>query len=154
NRFDTFPRNADGGFWHKDTQPNEMLLDGIYMLTPFLARYGAVFSCGSYCPDTIREQDGLLYFHVHDAQTHLVYHAWDQDRNASWANPTTGVSSQVWSRGLGWFAMSLVDALVDLPTPDPAHAELLAMLQEIAQGARNTQDAATGLWFQVVDQGA
>src|SRR6185437_1897429 len=29
------PRNASGGFWHKQRYPNQMWLDGLYMAEPF-----------------------------------------------------------------------------------------------------------------------
>ena len=32
------PRNADGGYWHKQRYPNQMWLDGLYMAEPFRAR--------------------------------------------------------------------------------------------------------------------
>lgn len=28
------PRNADGGFWHKEVYPHQMWLDGLYMAQP------------------------------------------------------------------------------------------------------------------------
>ena len=31
------PRNAEGGFWHKQRYPNQMWLDGLYMAEPFYA---------------------------------------------------------------------------------------------------------------------
>jgi unsaturated rhamnogalacturonyl hydrolase len=45
-----FPRNAEGGFWHKDIYPQEMWVDGIYMAQPFLVRYAHLFGdddCGA-----------------------------------------------------------------------------------------------------------
>ena len=32
------PRNAEGGYWHKQRYPNQMWLDGLYMAEPFRAR--------------------------------------------------------------------------------------------------------------------
>lgn len=37
------PRNADGGYWHKQRYPNQMWLDGLYMASPFYAECGQVF---------------------------------------------------------------------------------------------------------------
>jgi len=39
--FDGYPRNSDGGFWHAKDLPNQMWIDGIFMMGMFLARYGA-----------------------------------------------------------------------------------------------------------------
>ena len=35
------PRTLEGGFWHKLIYQHQMWLDGLYMASPFLARYGA-----------------------------------------------------------------------------------------------------------------
>jgi unsaturated rhamnogalacturonyl hydrolase len=155
-RYDTIPRNADRGYWHKQTYPNQMWLDSIYMGMPFLMRYATVFgSCGAFCPDTVVEQITLLTQHVRDTSTGLLYHAWDDSptNKAAWANATTGRSPSVWGRALGWYAMSLVDLIPDLPA-GAQRDELVTVLQGLASALKNTQDATTGLWFQVVDQGS
>jgi unsaturated rhamnogalacturonyl hydrolase len=156
-RYDTIPRNADKGYWHKQQYPNQMWLDSIYMGEPFLARYGAVFgTCGSFCASTVVEQILLLAEHVRDTNTGLLYHAWDDSptgQKASWANPTTGRSPVVWGRALGWYAMALVDTLDDLPADEPGRSDMLGILAGIAAGLKATQDAKTGLWYQVLDQG-
>ena len=33
------PRTLEGGFWHKLIYQHQMWLDGLYMASPFLARY-------------------------------------------------------------------------------------------------------------------
>ena len=157
-RYDTIPRNADNGFWHKQTYPNQMWLDSIYMGMPFLARHGAVFgTCGSFCGDTVVEQVLLIAKHVRDATTGLLYHAWDDSpagQKAAWADPSTGRSPIVWGRALGWYAMALVDTLSDLPAAQSGRSEMLSILTSLAAGLQDTQDSATGLWHQVVDQGS
>lgn len=151
--FDTIPRNADGGFWHKGIYPNEMWIDGIYMGEPFLVRYGTLFGDATFCNDTAVAQATLVAGHAFDRQTGLLFHAWDQDRNAAWADPKTGVSPILWSRGMGWYVMAMVDVLEALPKEHPGYPKLLALLRENARGLRATQDPKTGLWFQVLDQG-
>jgi rhamnogalacturonyl hydrolase YesR len=36
------PRNAEGGYWHKQRYPNQMWLDGLYMAEPFRAEYASI----------------------------------------------------------------------------------------------------------------
>ena len=43
-QLDTQPRTGDGGFWHKKIYPHQMWADGVYMASPFLAKYAAVFA--------------------------------------------------------------------------------------------------------------
>jgi unsaturated rhamnogalacturonyl hydrolase len=154
--YDDFPRNDAGGFWHKQSYPNQMWLDSIYMGEPFLAEYGALGTCGSFCAATVVEQTRLIADHVQDPTTGLLYHAWDgttSGAKASWADPTTGVSPEVWGRALGWYAMSLVDDLPLLPDATSGKSELVSILGKLAQGIAAYQDAETGLWYQVVDHG-
>lgn len=160
-RYDTIPRNGAGGFWHKSTYPYQMWLDSIYMGEPFLMRYGATFgTCGTFCNDTVVEQVLLIAAHVR-ATTGLLYHAWDETTalegtgiKAPWADPTTGRSSVVWGRAMGWYAMALVDMLPDLPADHPGRSEMLSILSGIAAALQTTQDPVSGLWFQVIDQGS
>jgi unsaturated rhamnogalacturonyl hydrolase len=157
-RYDSIPRNADKGFWHKQTYPNQMWLDSIYMGMPFLARHGAVFgTCGTFCGDTVVEQVLLIAQHVRDTTTGLLYHAWDDSsagQKAAWADPTTGRSPIIWGRALGWYAMALVDTLGDLTGFQPGRPDMLTILASLAAGLQSTQDATTGLWYQVLDQGS
>jgi unsaturated rhamnogalacturonyl hydrolase len=156
-RYDTIPRNADQGFWHKDIYPNQMWLDSIYMGETFLARYGAVFgTCGSFCGDTVVEQTLLIAQHTLDAPTGLYVHAWDDSsagQKVAWADPTTGRSPSIWGRAVGWYAMALVDTLADLPADRAGRSDMLAILTGLAAGLKATQDPSSGLWYQVLDQG-
>jgi unsaturated rhamnogalacturonyl hydrolase len=151
-RFNTIPRNPDLGFWHKSIYPNQMWLDGIYMGEPFLSKYGATFDCDAFCDFTVVQQTTLIAEHVQD-DAGLLYHAWDDTKEAGWANATTGVSPWIWGRGDGWFAMSLVDTLGDVPTGYAGRSTMLTILQQMAAGLKSTQDPTTGLWYEVVDQG-
>lgn len=152
-RFDAFPRNRAGGFWHKKKYPNQMWLDGLYMAEPFLVRYGRVFGEPAYCYDTAVRQILLAAEHTRSGTSGLFRHAWDEDRNAAWADPATGVSPEVWGRATGWFLMTLVDVLEDLPPAHPGHPRLVALLREAARGVVATQDPRSGLWYQVMDKG-
>jgi rhamnogalacturonyl hydrolase YesR/pectate lyase len=151
-RFDGFPRNSAGGFWHKQKYPDEMWLDGIYMAEPFLVRYGRKFAEPGFCFDTAVAQT-LLIGEKTRAGGGLFRHAWDADRNAAWADPATGASPEVWGRAMGWYVMALVDMLAELPEGHQGYASLRDLLREAAGGIRRTQDPKTGLWYQVMDKG-
>jgi len=49
-RFDTYPRTSDGGFWHgnRPERAFQLWLDGNYMAVPFLLRYGRAFGDAKY----------------------------------------------------------------------------------------------------------
>jgi len=146
------PRNAEGGFWHKTTYPEQMWADGIYMAGPFLVKYGHLF--GEQAPvDEAIKQTTLIASKILNEETGLLYHGWDFSRRAAWADPVTGLAPEVWCRGMAWYAMALVDMLNYLPESHPGYEQLLTLLRKIAVGIKNTQDPATGLWYQVMDKG-
>lgn len=151
--FDNQPRNPSGGFWHKQRYPNQMWADGIYMAEPFLVKYGSMFNETEYCNNEATVQTLLLAEHAYDSVTKLLYHGWDETKNASWADPVSGISPVIWSRGLGWYCMALVDILNYLPEEHDNYNHIIELLNHIADGLKNAQDSTSGLWYQVVDKG-
>ena len=145
------PRTASGGFWHKKIYPNQMWLDGLYMGEPFYAQYTVTFENGSKLND-IAKQFELIQQHATDAKTGLLYHAWDESRQMSWADKITGTSPNFWSRSIGWYAMALVDILDYFPKNHPKQKELVGYLNAIANSLEKFQDKS-GLWYQVTDKG-
>ncbi|HEX4039725.1 MAG TPA: glycoside hydrolase family 88 protein [Acidobacteriaceae bacterium] len=145
------PKNASGGFWHKQIYPNQMWLDGIYMAEPFLAQYADDFQQPQDFAQ-ITHQFTLIYQHTRDPKTGLLYHGWDESKQKVWANPTTGASPDFWSRAIGWYMMALVDTIPLYPENDPGRAQLLAILQRLTPAILRVQDPGTGLWYQVPDK--
>jgi unsaturated rhamnogalacturonyl hydrolase len=149
-----YPTTPDGGYWHRNDAvnfKNVELLDGIYMAEPFLAKYGAMFNDVA-ATDMAVNQTILLYNHLFDNTSNLLKHAWDYDKNTyPWAVPATGISTEVWSRGMGWFAMTIVEILRYLPSSYPKYNQLVTMLNSLAVGIKNYQDPGSHLWLDVVD---
>lgn len=148
----THPRTSERGFWHKKIYPHQMWLDGIYMASPFLAEFAKTFN-ESALFDDVAHQIILMEKLARDEKTGLLYHGWDESRSQRWANPETGQSPNFWGRAMGWYSMALVDVLDFLPDDHPKRSDVIAILQRLANAVTNFQDADTGLWFQVVDQG-
>ena len=146
------PRTPSGGFWHKQRYPNQMWLDGLYMAEPFYAEYAATF----HHPEAFEEithQFALIDEHARDAKTGLLYHGWDESKQERWADKQTGLSSQFWARGMGWYMMALVDTLTYYPQDDAGRKQLIEQLNRDAAAVVRYQDGATGLWYQVLDKG-
>jgi unsaturated rhamnogalacturonyl hydrolase len=149
--FDNQPVNEYGGFWHKGEYPNQMWADGRYVAEPFLVRYGKVFGEMDYAASTATEQAILLANFAYDSTKNLLYHAWDPSLQASWADPLTGLSGYVWSRGMGWYCMALVDILDYLPSDHENYHRMIELIRGLASGLKDYQDPVSGLWYQVVD---
>ena len=146
------PRTADGGFWHKQVYPHQMWADGVYMASPFLAKFAAVFNEPAALDDAVK-QVLLAEAHLRDGKTGLLYHGWDESKKERWANPKTGLSSQFWGRGDGWYAMAVADVLAEMPRNHPKRAAVVAVLRRLARALANVQDKASGVWWQVLDAG-
>jgi len=144
------PRTASGSFWHKKIYPDQMWLDGVYMASPFNARYAAAFGEPAVFADVV-SQFTLAYEHTLDPRTGLLYHAVDESRTQPWADPATGCSRSFWARAIGWYAMALVDVL-DILTDDAQRRTLADLLRALMRAVANVQDQS-GLWWQVLDQG-
>lgn len=151
-QLDTQPRTPDGGFWHKQRYPNQMWLDGLYMGAPFYAECAERFNTPKDFED-VAKQFRLIDEHLYDAKSGLFYHGWDAAKIQRWANPATGASSNFWGRAVGWYAMACVDVLDFLPANHPARKQIIAELQKVSAGIVQWQDADSGLWWQVMDQG-
>jgi len=152
SQMETHPRTNAGGFWHKKSYPYQMWLDGIYMATPFLARYAKDFNQPKWF-DEVTFQIQEIYKETLDANTGLLYHAWDESRAERWCNPETGQSKHFWSRAAGWYIMALVDVLDYLPENHPDRPAVIEILNKFSEALLKVQDEKTGLWYQVLDMG-
>jgi unsaturated rhamnogalacturonyl hydrolase len=150
-QLETQPRTREGGFWHKKIYPNQMWLDGLYMAEPFYAEYSRVFNQPAALDD-VAKQFALVEKHLVDAKTGLLYHGYDESKEQAWANKTTGQSPNFWDRGIGWYAMALVDVLDYFPESHPQRPMLIKALQRLAPALAKYQDAKTGTWSLVMTQ--
>ncbi len=146
------PRTNEGGFWHKQIYPYQMWLDGLYMAEPFYAEYARIFDEPAAFDD-IANQILFVEKHTRDPKTGLLYHAWDESRQQRWANPESGQSPHFWGRAIGWYAMALVDVLDFFPGGHPKRPYIISVLRRLAEAVAKFRDPATGLWYQVIDQG-
>jgi unsaturated rhamnogalacturonyl hydrolase len=150
------PRTSEGAFWHKQRYPFQLWLDGVYMGIPFLAHHATLFESGAHQEESLQEAVNefvVARSHLRDAATGLYYHAWDEKKEQDWADKQTGLSPHFWSRGLGWYAMALVDVLDYIPADKADLREpLLEIIAELAPAIVKFQDDESGLWYQILDK--
>jgi unsaturated rhamnogalacturonyl hydrolase len=152
NQMENQPRTKSGGFWHKKIYPYQMWLDGIYMGSPFLARYAKDFNQPKWF-DEVTFQIQEIYRETLDEKNGLLYHAWDESREQRWCNPETGQSKHFWSRAEGWYVMAIVDVLDYLPENHKDRVAIIGILNNVCAALLKVQDEKTGLWYQVLDMG-
>ncbi|WP_339101829.1 glycoside hydrolase family 88/105 protein [Candidatus Enterococcus clewellii] len=147
------PRTPGGNFWHKEIYPNQIWLDGLYMVQPFYAQYDAIFNKGKNQSD-IFNQFQHAYRLMRDSKTGLLYHGVDETKTAFWADSETGCSKNFWTRSHGWYAMALVDSLEHF---DEGHQDeqniLINQLKELVDTLLTFADPDTKMFYQVTDQG-
>lgn len=144
------PRTSEGAFWHKKRYPWQLWLDGVYMGMPFLAHYGLMHDDMHAIEEAVGEAI-IADKRLRDPESGLYYHAWDEKAEQVWADPDTGLSKYFWSRGMGWYAMALVDLLDFVPED---RADLREPLVAIIQRFADTLVAhrVDGVWYQITDQ--
>lgn len=145
------PRTHNGAFWHKQKYPGQLWLDGVYMGMPFLAEYALKYQSGEGLED-IANEFLITRSQLRDPATGLYFHAWDENKVQVWADKKTGLSSQFWSRGMGWLAMALADVIAILP--DHRHTikePIVDMAIELALTLKSHRNSS-GLWSQIMDK--
>jgi rhamnogalacturonyl hydrolase YesR len=150
NAFKTYPRNSDQGFWHSTGNPNQMWVDGVFMGQMFLVRYGHATGESAAFDEVVTQMTDIVNHCM--KPNGLLLHAYDESKKASWANPTTGLSPEVWSEGLGWYAVLIADVFDYLPADHPGRPGLMTILGQLVAGLKANQDAQSGRWCQVVDK--
>jgi unsaturated rhamnogalacturonyl hydrolase len=145
------PRTEAGGFWHKKRYPHQMWLDGLYMGSVFYARYGVEYNE----PEDLFDAASwiiLMEEKARDPKSGLLYHAWDESKEQQWASKETGLSENFWGRGMGWYAMAVVDIL-DYLGGESRRAEVMEIVNRLAKAIIKVQDPESGVWYQVLDMG-
>ncbi|RDI83311.1 hypothetical protein Vi05172_g6622 [Venturia inaequalis] len=156
-QFKTQPRTKEGAFWHKQIYTDQQWLDGIYMGYITYALYASTFEPATTDKvfTDIGKQFSLAWEHCHDAKNGLLRHGWDSSKKMKWADPTTGASPEVWSRGLGWHVMALADFLTPplvIPSSHATYKILLTQVKAIIPALVANADPKTGAWWLVMSQ--
>jgi unsaturated rhamnogalacturonyl hydrolase len=144
------PQTSEGGFWQKKVYPYQMWLDVLYMASPFLAEYAAL-TRNNLMLDDIAHQLILVEKKTRNPKTGLLYHAWDETKEQSWADKITGCSPNYWGRALGWYVMAIVDCLDFLPIEHPKRGEIIGLFERLVPAIGAVQDSKSGVWYQVLD---
>lgn len=81
------PRTLEGGFWHKLIYQHQMWLDGLYMASPFLARYGAEFNRPDLIDEAVNNSHFATNIPIHRKPDYIIM-------PGTRANPTLGKSAR------------------------------------------------------------
>ena len=145
----THPRTKEGNFWHKKIYPNQVWLDGLYMMQPFYTRYETLRNKMQNYSDIIKQYKNV-YNLMRDKETGLYYHGYDSEKKMFWADKTTGLSQNFWLRSLGWFTVSLIDVYeyMNEQMYDEYHT-IKEIFKEIVDCILKYQDKESKMFYQV-----
>ncbi len=147
-----FPKNPEGGFWHKGRYPEQMWLDGLYMAGPICAEYAKTFDDPELF-DLCAFQALMMQEKTKDEKTGLWYHAWDYAKVQPWADPETGRSPEFWGRSVGWVPVAVLEELDSFPEDHKDRDAMISAACDLLKAVVKYQDPETGLWYQVLDKG-
>lgn len=152
NRLRRHPRTNCGSFWHKDTYPNQVWLDGLYMVQPFYMEYEMRFNGMLNIPDIVQQFQNVRR-NMWNPEKELNYHAWDESKTQPWCNSETGLSPNFWLRSTGWYLMALIDCIDLCDEQLYEHRRALTdIFRECIRGIMKWQDPQSGLFYQVIDR--
>lgn len=152
DKFKNYPRNSKGGYLHTVSHtPGEMWVDGVFMGGMFLINYGAYIAKKEECFTEVIKQLDTVYECCHKKDG-LLYHACSECRDTVWADKITDCSSDVWSEGLGWYALIMAETLRLLPDDHLDKSRIAERFNVLLNTLAGLQNKEQGLWYQVVDK--
>ncbi|KAJ4253381.1 hypothetical protein NW762_010536 [Fusarium torreyae] len=154
DRINQHPRTPTGGFWHRSpTYPDQMWLDGIFMTDSFYAVWTSQFDAKNTTAwdDIVLQWDKIQEVTI-DKETGLPVHGFDESKQAVWADPKTGASPIVWSRAVGWYFWSLIEALDVFPKSHPGYNRLRTYYKDLASALLRAQDPESHGWWLVMNE--
>ena len=148
-QIDGQPRTKEGNFWHKLIYPNQVWLDGLYMMHPFYVRYETMFNNKKGYSDTINQFENVRRL-MFDVNKKLYYHCYDESRKMFWCNKDTGLSPHFWLRATGWYVAALSDVAFYMDDLK-GKTYLKGLLKETIDGLLLYQDKDSKMFWQIVD---
>ena len=134
------PRTRDGGISCR-FESNELWVDFIYLMCPFLARYGRITGNALYIDEAFSQYE-VHARHLIDPFTGLSRHAWCE-------TPNHFPQSTLWARGNGWLVCAAVD-LLEI-APDHKGAKYVAESCRAALQAMQSLQDRSGFLRHILD---
>lgn len=110
----------------------ELWVDSLYMVPPFLARYGQLADEPAALDRAVDHVDAQLD-RLRDSHTGLFRYIWQETCDSF-------PESSLWARGNGWALAGMLDTLTALPDDHGATDRLAAAVADLAAAARTRQD--------------
>ncbi len=150
--FTSYPKTSNGILWHnKQNAPYQVWVDGLYMAGPICAGYANISGKEEFGHHAIK-QAVLMYENLRDEKDGLLFHGWDESKEAGWADPVTGLSAEKWGRALGWFVVACTDVIGYLGDGFEGIDKVKEYLKRVLEALLKVQRTEDGYWSQIVDK--
>lgn len=150
--FTDYPKTNNGILWHnKQTAPYQVWVDGLYMAGPICAGYSKLSGKTEYGKHAVN-QAVLMYENLCDKKDGLLFHGWDESKEAEWADPVTGLSAEKWGRALGWFVVACADVIEFLGDGFEGIDKVKEYLRVVLESLLKVQREEDGYWTQIIDK--
>jgi len=108
----SYPKDINGSLPYRNNSPNDIYIESIGMICPFLCRYGKLFKDQSATQLAINQIANFIQ-NGFDGNTFLPYHGYNIKENIK-----LGIIG--WGRAVGWLLIGMVDSLEYI---DPSHPQ-------------------------------
>ena len=134
-------RTGEGGLCHFMGK-KQLWVDTLFMCCPFLKEWTKSTGNTRYQDEAIHQLK-IHIKHLQDSESGLFVHMWDEASRER--------TTDLWGRGNGWAAMSLVEVLKDMNPDSPDYPFLLMTFEKFLSGILKHQDKKSGLWHTILD---
>lgn len=131
NYLKTFEKTDEGSIPYRVSNPDQVLVDSLGMVSPFLCRYGYYFNDESCTELAITQLTNFLKLGM-DEGSKLPYHGYN-------SKIKTKLGIIGWGRALGWLLIGLVDSLEYIPSSNKHYTYLCNELEKIVSIVINYQ---------------
>ena len=136
-------RTPDGLIAHHSApERGRIWLDALFMVTPLMAKAGAILGDDTYYDDVLAQFEGFTA-RLRDSDLGLYHQGW------GWHGP--GASPGFWGRTNGWAALAMTEVLGTIPSGYPGRDALLALYQDFAE-ALVAHQGVSGMWHQLLNR--
>ena len=150
--FTDYPKTNNGILWHnKQNAPYQVWVDGLYMAGPICAGYAVASGKKEFGVHAIN-QAVMMYENLRDEKDGLLFHGWDESKEAEWADKETGLSAEKWGRALGWFVVAAADVIGYLGDDFEGIDKLKEIQKEVLTALLKVQREEDGYWTQIIDK--
>ena len=148
-----FKKTSHGLFFHNisGSRNHQVLVDGLFMASPSSVKY-AVLRDDKELLDIAMDQPVIMWENMRDEATGLLRHAWDESKQAKWADKETGLSHFVWSRAIGWYAAGITEIYEAAPKDHKNIPKIRKIIKELFTNVVKYQ-TKNGRWYQIIDKG-